>query len=215
MNYSYTQLSQYLACPRRYRFRYLEGWQEKDVRANLVFGRAFENALAAYFRREDASVAFFEQWSQYRDAELEYGSGDSWDKMLQSGFKLLDLFAQEDRVRVRRPRKNLQVRLSKPIATHNAFVSYLDAIGDLDGQHSIIDWKTTTSRYPDGADQLLSLDPQFICYSWMTSEANVAFVVFVRKRIPEIQYLKATISEQQRKEFGDLVTSTRGTDRVW
>ena len=82
MNYSYTQLSQYLACPRRYRYRYLEGWQEKDVRANLVFGRAFENALGSYFRREDASVTFFEQWSQYRDADLEYSSGDSWDKLL-------------------------------------------------------------------------------------------------------------------------------------
>jgi hypothetical protein len=83
MNCSYTQLSQYLACPRRYRYRYLEGWQEKDVRANVVFGRAFENALGSYFRREDACVTFFEQWSQYRDTQLEYPSGDSWDKFLQ------------------------------------------------------------------------------------------------------------------------------------
>jgi hypothetical protein len=34
MTYSYTQISQYLACPRRY----LDGWQEKDLRAGL-FGR--------------------------------------------------------------------------------------------------------------------------------------------------------------------------------
>ena len=27
MNYSYTQISQYLTCPRRYRHRYLDGWQ--------------------------------------------------------------------------------------------------------------------------------------------------------------------------------------------
>jgi hypothetical protein len=33
-------------------------------------------------------------------------------------------------------------------------------------------------------------------------------VVFVRKRMPEIQYLKATISEQQRQEFGRLVAET-------
>ena len=30
MVYSYTQISQYLVCPRRYRHRYLDGWQEKD-----------------------------------------------------------------------------------------------------------------------------------------------------------------------------------------
>ena len=33
MTYSYTQISQYLACPRRYKHRYLEGWKEKDSRA--------------------------------------------------------------------------------------------------------------------------------------------------------------------------------------
>ncbi len=27
MNYSYTQISQYLTCPRRYRYRYLDGWK--------------------------------------------------------------------------------------------------------------------------------------------------------------------------------------------
>ncbi len=116
MLYSYTQLSYYMACPRRYRYRYLEGWQEKDVRANLVFGRAFEDGLGAYFRREDASVTFFQQWSQYRDAKLEYSTGDSWEKLLQGGFKLLDRFAQEDRVRIRRAGKNLQLKLVKPLS---------------------------------------------------------------------------------------------------
>src|SRR5215471_13036746 len=47
MTYSYTQISQYLTCPRRYRHRYLDGWQEKDLRAAMLFGRAFEQALAA------------------------------------------------------------------------------------------------------------------------------------------------------------------------
>jgi len=39
MTYSYTQISQYLGCPRRYRHRYLDGWQEKDTRAAMLFGR--------------------------------------------------------------------------------------------------------------------------------------------------------------------------------
>jgi len=36
----------------------------------------------------------------------------------------------------------------------------------------------------------------------------VALVVFVRKQLPEIQYLKTTISEEQRKEFSRLVETT-------
>jgi PD-(D/E)XK nuclease superfamily len=37
MTYSYTQISQYLTCPRRYRYRYLDGWKEKDTRATMLF----------------------------------------------------------------------------------------------------------------------------------------------------------------------------------
>ncbi len=36
----------------------------------------------------------------------------------------------------------------------------------------------------------------------------MAFVVFVRKHAPEIQYLKASISEERRHEFGRLVETT-------
>jgi hypothetical protein len=73
-----------------------------------------------------------------------------------------------------------------------------------------MDWKTTTSRYPVEPVGLLSLDPQLICYSWMTGISDVALVVFVRKHQPEIQYLRTSISEEQRAEFGRLVGSTIG-----
>ena len=60
MTYSFTQISHYLGCPRRYRHKYLDGWQEKDIRAAMLFGSAFERALAGYFRREDAAALFFQ-----------------------------------------------------------------------------------------------------------------------------------------------------------
>ncbi len=90
------------------------------------------------------------------------------------------------------------------------FVAYLDAIGEVDGQHCLIHWKTTTRRYSVEPAVLLSLDPQLICYSWISGIPEVALVVFVRKHAPEIQYLRATISEEQRQEFGRLVETTIG-----
>lgn len=54
----------------------------------------------------------------------------------------------------------------------------------------------------------MALDPQLICYSWMTGISDVALVVFVRKSAPEIQYLKTSIDEQQRREFGQPVETT-------
>ena len=67
MIYSYTQIRAYLACPRRYRYRYLDGWKEKETRAAMLFGRAFETALAAFFRGEDSTVVLFQEWSNYRN----------------------------------------------------------------------------------------------------------------------------------------------------
>ena len=72
MVYSYTQISQYLRCPRSYRYRYLDGWREKETRAAMVFGRCFEKALGAYFCREDCAAVLFKEWDAYRDVPLEY-----------------------------------------------------------------------------------------------------------------------------------------------
>ena len=202
MVYSHTQISQYLRCPRSYRYRYLDGWREKDTRAAMIFGRCFETALGAYFRGEDCTAALFKEWNVFRDSPFGYRKGDSWDRLLHQGTHLLEKFVREDRIRVPDPKENLQIKLTQALSGGNEFVSYIDAIGELDGSHCLIDWKTTTSRYSEDPDGLLSLDPQLICYSWISGISDVAFVVFVRKRFPEIQYLKATISEEQRQDFG-------------
>lgn len=210
MTYSYSQINQYLACPRAYRHRYLEGWREKQMRANPVFGQAFEIALAAYFRRQDCGQRLYDEWSQFRTSELVYARGDSWDRMFVQGIQLLERFCQEDRVRVSQPNSQLQLRVSRELAPGREFVSYIDAIGELDGVRSILEWKTTTARYPEVPDGIVALDPQLLCYSWMTGISEVAMIVFVRKRFPEIQYLHTTISSEQREQYAQSVEHVIG-----
>ncbi len=208
MTYSYTQISQYLSCPRRYRHRYLDGWQEKDTRAAMLFGRAFEQAVAALFRREDPAAVLFEQWSVCKDMGLTYSGNDTWDRMLQQGIQLLERFAQDGRVQIRQPRSTQQIQFKRTLSSGNDFVSYVDAIGELDGTPCLLEWKTTSARYPEEPAGISALDPQLVCYSWMTGIDEVAQVVFVRKRLVEVQYLRATISEEQRQEFASLVDDT-------
>ena len=100
------------------------------------------------------------------------------------------------------------MKLTRSLPCGGDFVSYIDAIGEVDGTNCIIAWKTTTSRYAEQPEGLLALDPQLICYSWMAGISDVALVVFVRKNAPEIQFLKTSIDEQQRREFGQLVETT-------
>ena len=201
MTYSYTQISQYLRCPRSYRYRYLDGWQEKETKASLLFGRCFEKALAAFFCQEDSAATLFKEWGVFREATLDYSKSDSWDRMAHQGVHLLELFARDNRVRIPDPRKDLQVKINRSLPDGHDFVSYIDALGDLDGTRSIIDWKTTTSRYPDESTGLLALDPQLLCYSWITGISDAALVVFVRKQTPEIQYLKTVLSQESLSRF--------------
>ena len=208
MTYSYTQISQYVTCPRWYRYRYLDGWKEKDTRAGMLFGRAFEQALGALFRREDPGEVLFAEWNACQSQELHYSNGDSWDRMLRQGIMLLTRFCQDGRVQVHQPRRNMQVKFTRPIAGSNDFVAYIDAIGKLDDKRCLLEWKTSSSRYPEEPVGLLALDPQLVCYSWMTGISEVAQVVFVRKRLAEVQYLRTAITEEQRQEFGHLVENT-------
>jgi hypothetical protein len=68
--------------------------------------------------------------------------------------------------------------------------------------------RPVSARYPEEPGGLLALDPQLVCYSWMTGISEVAQIVFVRKRLVEVQYLRTTITEEQRQEFGQLVDDT-------
>src|SRR6266480_839599 len=72
MTYSFTQIANYLRCPRSYRHRYLDGWREKETRSAMVFGRCFEKALGAYFCQEDSAALLFKEWDAYRDGPFEY-----------------------------------------------------------------------------------------------------------------------------------------------
>ena len=208
MTYSYTQISQYLSCPRRYRHRYLDGWQEKNTRAAMHFGRAFEQAVAALFRREDPVAVWFEQWGACKNMGLVYSGNDTWDRMLQQGIQLLERFAQDGRVRIRQPHSTQQIQFTRTLGSRNNFVAYVDALGELDGTPCLLEWKTTSARYPEQPAGIAALDPQLVCYSWITGIDEVAQIVFVRKHLVEVQYLRATISDEQRLEFVTLVEDT-------
>ena len=207
MIFSHTQISQYLRCPRSYRYRYLDGWQEKETRAAMVFGRCFEKALGAYFRR-----------GSHRGAVQGMGRVSRCSVRIQER-RILGPFGPPGssftpEIRSGRSRSHLSTpkepasQADPNAAGDNEFVAYIDALGELDGSAASLTGKRPTSRYPEEPEGLLALDPQLICYSWISGIPDVALVVFVRKNHPEIQYLRATISEEQRQEYGRLVETT-------
>jgi hypothetical protein len=84
---------------------------------------------------------------------------------LHQGVHLLQMFARDDRIRIPHPEKDLQLKMLRALPNGSEFVAYIDAVGELDGQRFLIDWKTTASCYLEEPEGLLSLDPQLLCYS--------------------------------------------------
>ena len=208
MTYSYTQIAPFLPSAICGRQHALGAETPQGVKANLWFGRAFERALAALFRHQDPVSVLFQQWAPCKHRQLVYPAGDTWDSMLWQGVKLLERFVQDGRVQIRQPRSHQQIRFTRTLSSGDSFVAFVDAVGELDGTPCVLEWKTSSARYPEEPGGIAALDPQLVCYSWMTGIEEVAQVVFVRKRTVEVQYLRATITEQQRQEFETLVEDT-------
>jgi len=114
-HYSYTQLATYLQCPLRYKYHYLEGWAEREDKANLIFGRVFQTAVEAQFLVPDAVAFFAEHWGRIKDLQLEYSNGDSWEKMRAQGRQLLERFGEDQRVQIEDGRTDFQVKFRRPL----------------------------------------------------------------------------------------------------
>jgi putative RecB family exonuclease len=129
-HYSYTQLSTYLQCPLKYKYHYLDGWQETEDKASLVFGRVFQSAVESQFLVADSVELFTERWAGVKDLPLEYGNGDSWEKMLEQGQALLEQFRQDKRVLIEDGRTDFQVKFRRPLPlSQKHFLAYVDALG--------------------------------------------------------------------------------------
>ena len=131
MTFSYTQIAQYLRCPRSYRHRYLDGWREKETRAAMIFGRCFEKALESYFCGGDCGATLHREWGAFRDTPFEFKKGETWDRLLHQGVHLLGYFAQDNRIQIPQPQQNLQIKVVRELPNANQFVAYVDAIGEL------------------------------------------------------------------------------------
>ena len=94
------------------------------------------------------------EWGAFRDTPFEYKKGETWDRLVHQGVHLLERFAQDNRIRIPQPQQNLQIKVVRELPNANQFVAYIDAIGELDGVRCLMDWKTTTSRYPEATSRV-------------------------------------------------------------
>ena len=193
-------------CPKKYYWKRVEGWQARDERAALQFGKCVEAAIQYYHVQgliPGTGVDEFKKlWWKYRnDDSLTYTekTGD-WEDHYRMGSEMLALYEIE---LPKLPIDNVQfqVRLETPLIPDSEYselkyTTILDMICEVDPSHPgypllpyiageegprklIVDIKTSaTSYYTD--PRMSSLDDQLRDYAWATGIPTVAFMVLVK-----------------------------------
>ena len=151
MTFSHTQISQYLRCPRSYRYRYLDGWQEKDIQSVAAASAAASRRPWQPSSRAKTPEPCCSRSGGPTARPTGISRGDDWERVLRQGIGCSRRLAQDNRIRIRQPQRNLQKKLLRSLPNGNEFVAYVDAIGYLDGTQRLLEWKTTTARYPEAA----------------------------------------------------------------
>lgn len=184
---SYSQISRYLTCPEQYRLYYLEKLRPRIESAGMIFGALIHVALADLFRSgADPVETFRREWQNLKNIELRYNNRDSWESLKEKGEKLLQKFLQEE---VPKIQKVFSVERKFELSVTSLpqpFIGIVDLTARVDGQTTIIDFKTAASDYEDHE---VVLSDQLTAYWLADPQAQkVALCVLVKTKEPRIEW---------------------------
>jgi RecB family exonuclease len=104
--------------------------------------------LAQFLRTGEDPTAFFQSnWREVQSVDLSYSSRESWESLQTSGQMLLAKFLTEERARIT---AIMAVETSFSLTVTGLavpFVGVIDLIAEVDGQATVVDFKTAASRY--------------------------------------------------------------------
>jgi len=83
MTYSYTQISQYLTCPRRYKHPWRPGYPSPASRRGSALRPSLRTSPGSLLppRRRDCCLR---EWAACQNQGLQYSKGDTWDRRIES-----------------------------------------------------------------------------------------------------------------------------------
>lgn len=197
---SYSRVNRYLLCPEQYRLYYVEGLRPEVESASLHFGQLIHQALAAYFQsQQDPMEIFRERWQEVKEKELRYSHRESWQTLNDRGQLLLKKFVDEEVPRL----KNVTAS-EKPFKLNVSnldvpFVGIIDLVAEVDGESTVIDFKTAGASYQEHEVQL---SDQLSSYQLAEPSAQqLALCVLVKTKESRIEWYTTRRSAEQLQEF--------------
>jgi CRISPR/Cas system-associated exonuclease Cas4 (RecB family) len=203
---SFTQIDQYLRCPLKYRFTYVDRLEPDFVPAALAFGSGIHRAAAFFFhglaegerRRVDEVQGFFEtSWKlETTHRPLRFGERDTRESLLDLGRRMLGVLCESvapgmEVVAVEQPFSVPLVNVDTGELIERDLVGSLDLLErDAEGL-VVVDLKTSARKY---TDLQVEASLQLSVYSYAVSMSEFAngddvrlrFDVLTKTRVPEL-----------------------------
>ncbi len=219
-HWSYSALSQYLACPLRFYFQRVRGLPQTTVSSSLVLGSAVHAALAAYHRsvqQDEPTEAgklrqvFADAWRRREsEARIAFRDGESPEGLMAQRIALLEAYLEEPP-----PQGIIGVEHEMIAPVRNGRGEYLEtplvAVADLiteDNEELTIHEYKTSGRAFSVSEAETSLQPT--CYvnaagAAFGHPATVAYTVLIKTTTPRVQRLTTARTEEDLGRLGDLI----------
>lgn len=213
---SVSQLSVYLQCPRKYRFRYLDGRDPEDRPVALALGAAVHATLAWWLQEriagrtpspEDVLRTYRADWLSERVATRLLLRGESPAQVEAAGEALVrlfvDRFAEEPPPRVAEER--FEVELVHP-ATGQHLPVRLVGFVDFATDRLVGEIKTTSRRMPPSQWWFQLAAYRYAHRRRYGTAPRLVLVELIKAREPKLEVLDAPVTEGQERWFLEVAS---------
>ena len=129
---------------------------------------------------------FLQSWLGVSDLEIQYSRSDSWEKFRTSGEALLTKFVEEELPRISDVEASEQPFTLDVTSLDTPFVGIIDLLAAVDGERTVVDFKTSGSRY---AEHQARMSDQLTAYQLAEPDVErSALCVLVRSKEPQIEW---------------------------
>jgi putative RecB family exonuclease len=219
-HWSYSQISQYLRCPLQYYFERILKLERPFAPSAMTLGSAVHEALAEYHRHlqleqplpeNHVQQTFLSAWQASEEKQpIQFKDNETKEAALAQGMALLELYMQEP------PPQNIvavEEAMLVPLFTSSGecLEKPLMAVVDLlhRDQHGLVvsEYKTSGRRYSDLETEMML---QATTYAHAVQEryderAGIRYVVLVKTKKPQVQYLETVRTDADVARLGDVV----------
>lgn len=195
-----TRIITALACPRKYKLRYVDGLEPRKLPSMLAFGRAVHAAIAAAYAHqnvpmetEEVARFFAVHFTAQDDQGISYKERESLEDLLEKGRALVALWWETFRDDVLAAKVlSLESELGYDVGVGLAIHGYPDVIEERDGLLYVGEHKTCAS-WGESDEILVARSVQLTMYAYLCGK--------VHGRLPDKLYVTVLKKTKEPRVF--------------